>query len=306
MSHLTNCNFTMLMFHLIKKKEKLEGLGEIPKSINCVNDLLLYNSGKNLYKNFVIADALKGPQNIKEDDERDISDIGPAPHSISERSTLPKSTTQTYFYTPQIGEVPALDVPLDLPDLPGIADDLHYEFEVGPGIAPSVVATQNVIENIEELPAIIHNETEVKENDIPDVNLPPPPPLDDEVVKPPPIQEIPKPQPEPVSERSEVDLPKSSKVKEKLPKINILPPNDARSSLMDAIRKAGGSGKANLRSVSETEKEISTKPPSGDLMADLHLKLSMRRKGISGTKKQENSVDPDSTLGKNISYDSTP
>lgn len=33
-------------------------------------------------------------------------------------------------------------------------------------------------------------------------------------------------------------------------------------------------------------------------MADLHLKLSMRRKGISGTKKQENSVDPDSTLGK--------
>lgn len=33
-------------------------------------------------------------------------------------------------------------------------------------------------------------------------------------------------------------------------------------------------------------------------MADLHLKLSMRRKGISGTKKNENSVDPDSTLGK--------
>lgn len=34
-------------------------------------------------------------------------------------------------------------------------------------------------------------------------------------------------------------------------------------------------------------------------MADLHSKLFMRRKGISGTKKAaENAVDPETTLGR--------
>lgn len=35
----------------------------------------------------------------------------------------------------------------------------------------------------------------------------------------------------------------------------------------------------------------------GDLMADLHAKLSMRRKGISGTKKQE-SMDASTAMEK--------
>ncbi|XP_018566545.1 WASH complex subunit 1 [Anoplophora glabripennis] len=280
------------------KQEKLEGLGDIPQDVHCVNNLLLYNSGKNLYRNFVIADALKGPRNVREEDENDISDIGPAPHSISERSTLTKSTTQNYFYTPQIGEVPALDVPLDLPDLPGIADDLHYDSEVGPGIAPSAVVTPNIIENV-DLPVIEQSEPDVKEADHPNISLPPPLPPVTELPKPPPAEQNHIP---PVPEEIKEDLPKPPEVKQEaptqlLPKIDIPPPNDVRSSLMEAIRKAGGSKKAKLRSVKEPPKEVS-KPPGGDLMADLHLKLSMRRKGISGAKKQENSVDPDSTLGK--------
>ncbi|KAJ8941904.1 hypothetical protein NQ318_001759 [Aromia moschata] len=217
------------------KKEKLEGLGEIPLDINCVNDLLLYNTGKNLYKNFVIADALKGPQNIREEEDRDYR---------------------------------ALDVPLDLPDLPGIADDLHYENEIGPGIAPSAVVTPNIIENIVDLPAIVQSEPEPKEADIP---------------TPPPFEELPESVPKQsvdVQVELSSEIPKPPEVTE--PKINLPPQNDMRSSLMEAIRSRGF-GKSKIT--------------DGDLMADLRLKLLDRRKGISGTKKPE-VVDPDSTLGK--------
>lgn len=38
---------------------------------------------------------------------------------------------------PDLGQVPEIDVPSYLPDLPGIADDLMYSADLGPGIAPS-------------------------------------------------------------------------------------------------------------------------------------------------------------------------
>ena len=61
---------------------------------------------------------------------------------------------------------------------------------------------------------------------------------------------------------------------------------------MESIRKAGGKGNAKLRSVKErklkkkAEKEQSAVSGGGggDLMGDLFAKLSMRRKGISGSK----------------------
>ncbi|KAJ8980575.1 hypothetical protein NQ317_018702 [Molorchus minor] len=274
------------------KKDKLEGLGDIPEDLSCVNDLLLYNTGKNLYKNFVIVDALKEPQSIKEEDEIDISNIGPAPYSISDRSTVKKSVTKNYFYSPQIGEVPALDVPLDLPDLPGIADDLHYESAMEPGIAPSAVFIQTNMENIIDLPAVVQNEGESKEEDIPNVVLPPPPPPL-EVQKPhSPVKETVKTQ----SEEVKVELPKPPEPEINAPKQDFVQQTNARSNLMEAIRQAGGKGKANLRSVHQ-ETTKTTSNSDGDLMADLRSKLLDRRKGISGKKNVEN-VDPESTLGK--------
>ncbi|GLG93491.1 WASH complex subunit 1 [Gryllus bimaculatus] len=65
---------------------------------------------------------------------------------------------------------------------------------------------------------------------------------------------------------------------------------------MEAIRQAGGSGKANLRSAKqmkiETRKRMQEEKvsSSSDLMADLHAKLALRRKGISGANKTEVSV----------------
>lgn len=66
---------------------------------------------------------------------------------------------------------------------------------------------------------------------------------------------------------------------------------------MDAIRKTGGKGGAKLRSAKErklqkkAEKEqaaISTSS-GGDFMGDLFAKISMRRKGISGSKGEKSS-----------------
>lgn len=44
---------------------------------------------------------------------------------------------ENYFYVPDLGQVPEIDVPSYLPDLPGIAADLMYSADLGPGIAPS-------------------------------------------------------------------------------------------------------------------------------------------------------------------------
>jgi WAS family protein 1 len=43
-----------------------------------------------------------------------------APISISQREKLDHPKVEKYFYSPGLGEVPQIDVPLDLPDLPGI------------------------------------------------------------------------------------------------------------------------------------------------------------------------------------------
>lgn len=71
-----------------------------------------------------------------------------------------------------------------------------------------------------------------------------------------------------------------------------------RSSLMDAIRKAGGTKGAGLRSAKEKSDDRKKKKKEqkqssgggsggggGDLMSDLFSKLTMRRKGISGSGK---------------------
>ena len=73
------------------------------------------------------------------------------------------------------------------------------------------------------------------------------------------------------------------------------PAGDPVSGLLDAIRKAGGKEGAGLKSIKERKaeerkrrgEEEAAPPPSGgggDLMGDLMSKLTMRRKGISGTK----------------------
>ncbi|CAH2106679.1 unnamed protein product [Euphydryas editha] len=61
---------------------------------------------------------------------------------------------------------------------------------------------------------------------------------------------------------------------------------DAHASLMAAIRQAGGVGRAKLKPAAEsTPAKGANQSIGGDLMADLHAKLSMRRRGISGAER---------------------
>ena len=116
----------------VRKKQdetKGEGLGSLPNNLQSVSSLLLFNTTENPYKKYVMLDPLAGAvtktrSNIEEDEE----DIGAAPISITQGEEMDRVTAQNYFYVPNLGDVPEIDVPVYLPDLPGIADDLSYKY----------------------------------------------------------------------------------------------------------------------------------------------------------------------------------
>ncbi|KFO30889.1 WAS protein family like protein 1 [Fukomys damarensis] len=137
------------------EEEAEEGLGGLPSNISSVSSLLLFNTTENPYKKYVFLDPLAGAVTkthvmLGTETEK----LFDAPLSISKREQLEQQVPENYFYVPDLGQVPEIDVPSYLPDLPGIADDLMYSADLGPGIAPSAPGT------IPELPTF---QTEVAE-----------------------------------------------------------------------------------------------------------------------------------------------
>ncbi|XP_044752257.1 WASH complex subunit 1-like [Coccinella septempunctata] len=266
--------------------EKIEGLGQVPNDANCISDLILYNSGRNPYKEFSISRSVPlhhasvKPENSK-------VQIGNAPASIAERS-FSNLANQEYFYSPDLGDVPALDVPLDLPDLPGIAGNVRYEEDNNLVIAPSVAFSptlrsspldQKILcDNLEDLPEItlqLPQEIDELQSAIENIDV-----TEQAIIEP---DEIKNEQPSNkiIIEKNKFDKPS------KLPEVP-----DTRASLMEAIRKAGGT--KILKSADIKPASIKSETSTGDLMADLHAKLSMRRKGISGAKKDLENSELDS------------
>ncbi|KAK2842214.1 hypothetical protein Q5P01_012414 [Channa striata] len=163
-----------------KKKsedETEEGLGSLPRNISSVSSLLLFNTTENLYKKYVFLDPLAGAvtkthTTLETEKEEKPFD---APLSITKREQLERQTAESYFYVPDLGEVPEIDVPSYLPDLPGIADDLSYSADLGPGFAPS-----GPTHNIPELPSFSEEGNlpgaQVQPNASFPASPPPPPP----------------------------------------------------------------------------------------------------------------------------------
>uniref|UniRef100_A0A8C6SS56 WAS protein family homolog 1 n=1 Tax=Neogobius melanostomus TaxID=47308 RepID=A0A8C6SS56_9GOBI len=251
--------------------ETEEGLGSLPRNISSVSSLLLFNTTENLYKKYVFLDPLAGAvtkthTTLETEKEEKPFD---APLSITKREQLERQAAESYFYVPNLGQVPELVVPMYLPDLPGIADDLSYSADLGPGFAPS-----GNTHNIPELPAFSVDA---------DLAAPPPPP------PPPPPELTPSPSvpagaPPPGynGPGSFCAGPVSGAPSE------VVQPSDGRASLLESIRNAGGIGKAQLRNVKERKMEkrkqkeqeqVGSAMTGGDFMSDLFNKLSMRRKG---------------------------
>uniref|UniRef100_A0A8C4R8U4 WAS protein family homolog 1 n=1 Tax=Eptatretus burgeri TaxID=7764 RepID=A0A8C4R8U4_EPTBU len=118
-------------------EEAEEGLGALPKNLTSVGSLLLFNTLENPYKKYVMLDPLGGAVTRTRKALQEGQGKGPAapPISIGQQEQMGNS----YFYVPDLGEVPELDVPTYLPDLPGVADDLACTLDLGPGIAPSLL-----------------------------------------------------------------------------------------------------------------------------------------------------------------------
>ncbi|KAM6303691.1 WASH complex subunit 1 isoform 5-T9 [Podargus strigoides] len=247
------------------------------------------------YKKYVFLDPLAGAVTkthvaLETETEEKLFD---APLSITKRGQLDRQVAENYFYVPDLGQVPEIDVPSYLPDLPGIAADLMYSADLGPGIAPSAPSSA-----IPELPAFNTESVEPLQPDLQDVELlppppppPPPPPVMPIAVPPPPPLPQPTAPSEPawtMSEESSNAVPAASV--QGAPK-EVVNPSTGRASLLESIRQAGGIGKANLRSVKERklekkkqkeQEQVRATGQGGDLMSDLFNKLVLRRKGISG------------------------
>uniref|UniRef100_K7GJA0 WASH complex subunit 1 n=1 Tax=Pelodiscus sinensis TaxID=13735 RepID=K7GJA0_PELSI len=251
-----------------------EGLGSLPRNISSLSSLLLFNTTENLYKKYVFLDPLAGAVTkthvtLGTETEEKLFD---APLSITKRGQLDRQVAENYFYVPNLGQVPEIDVPSYLPDLPGIAADLMYSADLGPGIAPSAPSSA-----IPELPTF---NTENSENFRPELQdgvlVPPPPPPPPPASAPPPP---PLPQPaslskQPASEESSTAMPAAPVPG--APK-EVVTPSTGRATLLESIRQAGGIGKANLRSVKERklekkkqkeQEQVITPGQGGDLMSD--------------------------------------
>ena len=104
-----------------------QGLGGLPKDISSISSLLLFNTTENPYKKYVILDPLEGAvTKTRKGLEEEDADMAAAPVTITNREEMELLGLTNYFYVPNLGDVPELDVPVHLPDLPGIADDLAW------------------------------------------------------------------------------------------------------------------------------------------------------------------------------------
>ena len=121
--------FYNVQLNMAKRKTDKDdqGLGGLPKDITSISALLLFNTTENPYKKYVVLDPLAGAiTKTRKGLEEEDSDLAAAPVTITNREEMDLLGLTNYFYVPNLGDVPELDVPVHLPDLPGIADDLAW------------------------------------------------------------------------------------------------------------------------------------------------------------------------------------
>lgn len=256
----------------------IKGLGGLPNDTKYINSLLLFNSNENLYKNYVLSNPYKINKTTTNEKVENIENINQPVFSLPSNDT---ENQFNYFYTPEYEEVPSIDVPADLPDLPGIAGNIQYFKEENTNVQV-ICKPSNIVDlpNLDDLDDFKNSET-----------------ITDDLTTT--AQEIINPEPDilttvesiqkNIDHTEENNIPiKNDRNVNKIFNENV----NTHSILMDEIRNAGGLKKAKLRSVED--RKISTNealPTGGGLMADLHKKLAMRRQGISGNNQNDSSLE---------------
>lgn len=250
--------------------------------INNENILLSESTAKIRVKDSVLAQSA-----TNRNDETDFSRF----------STLIRSKhdSENFHYFPGMNQAPEIELPEDLPDLPGIADDISFTLSSQDLIVPSL-AKMNIINELPNVTDLIEAESNKKlqemKNQEPSAqsvsvsaapNVP--------IVPPPPVIAAPPPPPPPIPISMAIPAPPPVPPPGQPTPAPAMPAaSDARSNLMQAIRNAGGKNK--LRSVAAADEEVANAPkpkakaapPAGDFMADLHAKIALRRQGIAGSK----------------------
>lgn len=253
-------------FHLKRDKKKQKAdKPNLVLNTKSINSLITFTNNENIILN---EPSLKNQTRDPECLSNDENDY------FNRFSTLIKSKAneENFHYFPHLNNAPEIDLPVDLPDLPGIADDIAFTQDL---IAPSLV-TMNIVNDLPSIDKLMNEDTSNKKTqesfstlELPQL-IPNPPSI--------PIN-IPAPPPPPPPIPGNESIPKEQKLSKS---------NDVqRNSLMEAIRKAGGKTKLrNVPAADETINVVKKKatPPVGDLMGDLHAKLALRRRGIAGAK----------------------
>lgn len=261
----------------------VKGLGDLPDDVKYINSLLLFNSNENLYKNYVLSNPYKANVTTTTMTSKRVEDV----ENINNRPvfTLPLDDIENqynYSYTPVYEEVPTIDVPADLPDLPGITGDVQFFKEEKENVLDNQVICQPF--SVVDLPNF--NELDDLQNDTLLVDHSTIATVPQEILTPEPEQFV---STTVVSGQNKIDHNEdnNSSIKNEQNVSKTYDNNiNTHSVLMDEIRNAGGLKKAKLRSVNDRKTNDAIVPAGDGLMADLHKKLAMRRQGISGNNKQ--------------------
>lgn len=292
-----------------KGNQKLDnnsmGLGpSIPDYVSSVSDLYIHNTSELAYQERQrIRKDVPGRKEVLERSPSKMEnklDDATVPHSILHPDWDARQAGENFFYSPTINDAPDLEMPDDLPDLPGIAIDIAFGKSADQKRPAPQVITQSTEKATDK---VLMEDTKEEVDNGPKLGaVPPPPPVLPTLPSFAPVAAAPPPPPPPPPPPMLPTLSTTAAAAAPTPPVpKESGPADARSNLMDAIRKAGGKAKLRAAEPQPKDKKQSENKPtssenSGNLMDDLHKKLMMRRKGISGVKKPENVMDRLSAL----------
>lgn len=304
-----------------KDHHQAEGLGGLPSDVPSVSSLLLFNTTENPYKKYVMLDPLGVVTKTRSAIEEEEASMAEAPSTITHNQEMLNPMADDLTYRPVMADLPDIAVPGNLPNLPGVAEDVAYSADDGPSIAPSVMGSN--LQDL-DLPSVsaAHDAIPPGPTDMTvvtsDPAAPPPPPPEPAPGGPPPPPPPPPPGPPPPPPPGSAPPPPPPPGAPPPPPppgppppppgdvpAEVAKPAPGRQSLLDSIINAGGAAGAGLKSAKDRkltkkkkkqdEKDSGAAGASsgggggGDLMSDLFSKLTMRRKGISGTKSEEKS-----------------